>query len=496
MSGRTRLSWARRCTVAAMGAAALALGSVTGPIDAAMAAEPSPMPTYGAPPTVERLVNSSFESGTGSWSAGNQTITLYGQSGGAKEGARWAVASTAQRGSSLAQTVAVPTGPGDEYRCSMWVRARGGWFSAQLNLWALGGSGSEAGATPITVGPRWTQVSAVVHPTTSHSSLKCELYLNTVSRYLDVDGASLTGTGLQNASFDNGSQGWSWGKGDTLWGTGQGDISIQPVNRSDAREGNSMVVVTSRDGSALSNAPASSAASSAASRCSMWVKTDSAAFPADPVEPEDGLSVQLYAFRRNTSNQIIQSGTTISVVGSRWELITATVPGSTGASSLQCQLSPSSAVPIDVDAVSVANVGLVNPSFQVGYSPSTQGWFPGNGAVSFVATDAQGPIVEEVAYGSVSTPVSGRSVAQDAYAGSGSHRCTMWVRSRDGSTFSGQLTVWALDLGRGVSTPFWVGATWTQVSVQLDTSFPGRIRCELYLNDTNRGLDLDAASLR
>ena len=114
-----------------------------------------------------------------------------------------ATVATGIPGRSFFQDVGIGAAPGQTWVYSAWVRSASGRpISAQMTLWALGGT-QEAGSTQFTADGNWTLVSAPVSVTTGgHTTLRSELYLNTVNENLQVDGAQLVNTGLANSSWE------------------------------------------------------------------------------------------------------------------------------------------------------------------------------------------------------------------------------------------------------------------------------------------------------
>jgi hypothetical protein len=140
---------------------------------------------------------------------------------------------------------------------------------------------------------------------------------------------------------------------------------------------------------------------------------------------------------------------------------------------------------------------LAEPSFETSFGY----WGPGNGFVNRqIYQDARAH--HGTWFAATNTPVAGRSLAQDfAVPATANERFTfsIWLRSADASTMSGEVALWALDGTRNAVgvTSFQVGQEWTLVTVDVDTSTTNarRLRVEVYLQSVNSTLWLDDATL-
>lgn len=145
-----------------------------------------------------QLVNSSFEQGTTGWAASSpaQSLTTGTTStlGAApKSGAYAARLATTTAGTSVSQTVAWAPQIGDTFTASAWVRsATGAPVTGRLAAWALGGT-NEVNFQKFTVSGSWTLVTFTLPvKAAGHTSLRIEVYDDTVGQALLVDGTRLS----------------------------------------------------------------------------------------------------------------------------------------------------------------------------------------------------------------------------------------------------------------------------------------------------------------
>jgi hypothetical protein len=145
-----------------------------------------------------QLANSSFEQGTTGWAASSsaQSLTTGTTStlGAApKSGSYAARLATTTAGTSVSQTVAWTPQVGDTFTASAWVRsATGAPITGRLAAWALGGT-NEVNFEKFTVRGSWTLVTFTLPvKSAGHSSLRLEVYDDTVNQALLVDGTRLS----------------------------------------------------------------------------------------------------------------------------------------------------------------------------------------------------------------------------------------------------------------------------------------------------------------
>jgi beta-lactam-binding protein with PASTA domain len=144
--------------------------------------------------------------------------------------------------------------------------------------------------------------------------------------------------------------------------------------------------------------------------------------------------------------------------------------------------------------------GLRNPSFESG---TTDGWDAVNLAQSVNHSVYGNSSVAQDGYWymEMNTSQGGGSVAQDSlnrpYWG-GSYTFTLWLRSPDGTPFSGRLQLWGLDgFQEAGYTDFTVGPGWSYVTATLTPQYSNHtfLRAEIYMFTTGHNLDIDNAQL-
>ncbi|BDZ51516.1 hypothetical protein GCM10025867_37570 [Frondihabitans sucicola] len=144
------------------------------------------------------LTAGSFEAGqTTGWNRAVSTMNLVSYPASAtavtaQNGVSLGATNTPKAAYSISQSRTMAPAPGETYSAEIWVRsASGAAFKGRLALWALGGT-TEATSTSFTAGATWQRV-AIELPIakTGHTSLKFEVYEDTVGSTLFLDGAQL-----------------------------------------------------------------------------------------------------------------------------------------------------------------------------------------------------------------------------------------------------------------------------------------------------------------
>jgi hypothetical protein len=159
----------------------------------------------------------SFEGSIGSWTFINGFMNrqIYNVGAAAAHDGTWLLATnTTAPGRSVGQDVAWNASPGDSFTGTIWLRSSSATqtSSGTLALWGLGNS-AELGSTNFTVGSTWTPVSATLNVTQNNTStLRLEVYANTVNLDLYFDDASITPNLASNGSFETGTTA-GWGTG-------------------------------------------------------------------------------------------------------------------------------------------------------------------------------------------------------------------------------------------------------------------------------------------
>ncbi|MBG6136462.1 RICIN domain-containing protein [Longispora fulva] len=169
----------------------------------------------------------------------------------------------------------------------------------------------------------------------------------------------------------------------------------------------------------------------------------------------------------------------------------------TDRNALRLQVYESSVGDLDVDLLSMVNVGLTSASFEYGHA---EGWNTFGTTTKTVKADAT---AQQGGSYLQANSTSNNSVYQDLagkYPAGTLLLASTWVRSANGSTYPGDLTLW-MNPGTGqttVTTHFIAQpGAWTQVFLPYYVNETGRTvaRFEIYLR-TAGNLDIDGTELR
>jgi hypothetical protein len=195
----------------------------------------------------------------------------------------------------------------------------------------------------------------------------------------------------------------------------------------------------------------------------------------------------------------VQGASTRFTAGGSWTQVTVGLGVTSGGStSLRAQIyMTTTGHNLDVDGAQIVDAGLTSASFENSANP----WQVYEIATNLTAYNNSNYAVEGSWYGEMNTSQTNGSVYQDvaiaAQAGQ-SYTFSIWVRSADGTAFSGMLNLFALgNPVQGASTNFTAGGSWTSVAVGLDLTAGGHsaLRAQLYMTTTGHNLDVDAAQL-
>ncbi|HEX6487892.1 MAG TPA: DNRLRE domain-containing protein, partial [Candidatus Dormibacteraeota bacterium] len=246
-----------------------------------------------------------------------------------------------QDSGSVAQTTSIIPTPGQNWTCSAYVRSPDGTqVSGSLVIWALGGT-LESGTQNFSVGRSWTFVSApLTTHNTGHTNIRCEFYLHTLSRNLDVDGAQLVQTGYSNSSFEDWSCCWNW------------DSTINAVvytNNGNSFEGSGYLETNTptlglgfHQDASISVSPGQSYTVGA------WVRTP------------DGASRNGVLHLIGADGTLEDSSTSFIAAGS-WTLVTASLNASYSHTTLRVQANMQSAGNFDWDGISLGSGNATGP---------------------------------------------------------------------------------------------------------------------------------------
>ena len=161
-----------------------------------------------------------FETGSGAWavypSTGTNYVT-YANSPGAPSahgGTHWGAVNTTSSGGGIYQDVALNTSAGATVCASAWVRSEAPvtGASGQFVVWLIGGSGADDGGAAtfsgLPDGNNWTQVHTCVEATSSHTTLRTQLYPGVGGPTVEIDDVNVTESLAANGGFET--EGASW----------------------------------------------------------------------------------------------------------------------------------------------------------------------------------------------------------------------------------------------------------------------------------------------
>ncbi|MCU1479470.1 MAG: lysozyme [Subtercola sp.] len=451
---------------------------------------------------VGSLVNGSFENSITGWFPGNGTVNqlIYTDPSSAEDGSSFLASNTAVPWHSMAQDVQRTLSVGEQATATIWLRAAWGTFSGQFNLWGIGNT-QESASTPFTVGTTWQKFTVRLPVvSSSHSSLRFEVYMTTTGDTLFLDNATLSfGAApvapvvrpsenlLSNPGFEGQLGGWIPGNGDINRAVWQ-DASV-------AHSGTWF-------GAANTATPAHSLAQEVPASpgigddyvFSIWVKAGGGV-----TQPFSGrLALWGLGGGPNLSNGVDFTAT------SQWTQVSVTVNITRGGVTV---LKPeiylfTTGINLLVDDASLTHKLLRSGSFE---GNSFSGWSTSASSMNWaVFTGPQtGVTPEEGTYFLASnTSVSGNSLSQQIARTTNvgeTYTAEVWVRSfNPNQTFTGTLALWGLGgTTEGSSTDFTVGGTWTKLTVTLPITNAGhtQLKFEVYERTTGQLLLLDAAQV-
>lgn len=169
-------------------------------------------PCGSTPAARAGVKNGGFNNGSSSWTrSGTANFAVYGPSG-SYEGDGYAATNAATAGDSIRQDVALNSTAGRSYCVSAQVRTANGGSggSGSLAVWLLGSTASESSSKAFSsLTGDWTPVSTCVTATSSHTTLRVQVYPATGAPTLAVDAVDMQESLLNNAGFNNGSSPWS-----------------------------------------------------------------------------------------------------------------------------------------------------------------------------------------------------------------------------------------------------------------------------------------------
>ena len=474
------MTFCRRTIAGAITIAFVATALISGL--AAVPTAAAALPAAVKPAASSLLTNGSFEGSLAGWSAlGGFAAASYNDLSVVHDGQWVANGFTSPTGGSLLQDVSVGTSAsGQSYVGSLWVKsADGSPYTGSVVLWGLGGS--DVGVTYFTTtGSAWSQVRV---PLSVHSAsltgIRFQLYASTVGHNLDFDGAQLGSSLVTNGSFEGSMNGWSGLAG--FAAASYNDLSVVHDGQWVANG-----FTPAPLGSLFQDVSISGSAAGQSYVGSLWVRsTDGSPYSGSLVLWGLGSSdvgVTNFTTTGTGWSQVqvpldVHSG---SVTGIRYQIYASTVGHN-----------------LTFDGAELRASLVANGSFE----GSLSGW---SGLGGFAAASYNDLSVvhdgQWVANGFAPAPLGSlfQDVSISGSAAGQSYVGSVWVRSTDGSPYSGSLVLWGLGSSDvGVTSFTTTGTAWTQVQAPLDVhsaSVTG-IRFQLYAATTGHNLTFDGAQL-
>jgi hypothetical protein len=164
-------------------------------------------------------VNGGFEQGGAGWSpypgtGSNFSVYQGNATYPARSGSYFGATNTAAGGGGIYQDDALSTSPGELICGSAWLRTESTatGASGSFVLWLIGGGGAadsgDAVYSGLGNGTDWTQVQTCVEATSSHTTLRIQLYPNVGSPTVEIDDVDVHGSFSDNGGFEYGSGPW------------------------------------------------------------------------------------------------------------------------------------------------------------------------------------------------------------------------------------------------------------------------------------------------
>lgn len=441
------------------------------------------------------LRSTSFEGTSSGWltfrgSVTNQIMT----DGTASDGESFVRLTVPTTGRSMSQAVYIRPAVGATYEATMRVRSGtpDATYSGRLVVWGLGGS-TENVVIPFVAGPDWTLVNAqLVVKRSGHTSLRFEVFLDTVGPSLDIDD-----TGMESIP-------WQPGREDVTlsqpgfealgaWRFKNGYMNRVIYTSSTSYEGarylaGSTHIPGRSVGQDIYRAPLPGETFTA----TIWMRS-----------PRPGTTFRgklvLWALGGSSENSV-----TRFEVGEEWTPVTVQLPVlRSGHSRLRLEVYlASTGIDLALDAASLHATLLPDGSFVRG----DDGWYVGNGTASIERiTGTRGPTgtYDGQAMGRFQIASSGSSVAigtsRTLRAGE-SYTATVWMRTEDPeATFSGRLALWALGGASTAATAdVAVDGQWRpyEVTLPISRTDQSRLKVEIYGATTDVAVLIDGVTLR
>ena len=413
----------------------------------------------------ELLTDPSFaQPGIGPWQTGpGQNRAVY-QSSSAPVGQNYLETNSGTAaGPSVFQDVPAGPVPGHSYTASVLLRAPAATpFSVSMVVWALGGSApNEIGQTVFTVSSStWSRFSTTLDIGSSgHTFLRFQVYINTPTQNLDLDGAMLQDSGVGDAGFGQGIGTWAVNPGQNR-SIYQSASAPSGQHYVEVNSGTTQGASFYQDLSSIPIVGHTYAAS---------------VFLRSPGASATSVSVVVWALGGSAPNELGQTQFTVS--SSNWTQYFAN---------------------LDVAGPQLQEGGVPDGGFdQSGLGPWVAS--PGTAASTQSGSGAlAGTTWLQASYGSGASGSVYQDLGTNTLVGH-PYTLSVYVRATGITPISASLALWALGGGSTElgSTQVTVGQTWTPVSAVLTPANAGHfdLRVQVYLNTPGQTLAVDNTTL-
>jgi hypothetical protein len=320
-----------------------------------------------------------FETGSGAWAvypSTNTNYVIYANSPGAPTahgGDHFAAVNTTSGGGGIYQDVALNTSPGATVCASAWVRSEvpATGASGQFVVWLIGGSGADDGGAAtfsgLPNGNNWTQVHTCVEATSSHTTLRTQLYPTPGGPTVEIDDINVTESLAANGGFETGTGSWAVYPGSST----NFDVYANAPGGTTAHSGSYWGAVnTSSDGGSIYQDVALNTSAGQVVCASAWVRTEA------PVTGGSG-SLALFLLGSSATEG---AGANFSGLGSgdSWTPVHTCVEATGAHTTLRIQLYPAVGGPtVEIDDVDVTESLAANGGFETG--GASWAVYPGTG---------------------------------------------------------------------------------------------------------------------
>jgi hypothetical protein len=441
------------------------------------------------------LKSRSFEGTTAGWLTFRGSVTKeIVTDGTAADGDSFVRLTAPATGRSMSQSASIRPPVGATYDASVQVRSGtpDATVSGRLVIWGLGGT-TENVVVPFVAGPEWTLVSAqLVVKRAGHTSLRFEVFLDTVGSSLDMDDATMERVPWQPSRDDlTLSQPGFEALGSWVFKNGYLTRSI--TSSATAYEGSRyLTVATQVPGRSVGQDVAHVPLAGETFTATIWMRSPR------PDSTFQGKLV-LWALGGTSENSV-----TRFTVGQEWTPVTVQLPVvRSGHSRLRLEVYLSTTgTNLELDATSLQATLVPDGSF---VRPD-DAWYIGTGSATIERItgpwgptgtydgDAMGRFQIESAGSSVAIGVSRTLRAAETYT------ATVWLRTEDPeATFSGRMALWALGgASTAATSDIVVDGQWRpyQVTLPVSRTDQSRLKVEIYGSTAGVPVLIDGVTLR